>query len=207
MNCLIPARARMALCCLAALTAAACARSEAPSSTESEVLGAPLATLQKVRPKVRHANWDGSQDESGSRLIKPEALDNVLTNSFGVELEMDVAGTETNPIQDEYLLSLGGIDYSAVTVRTTDVTSVMPLVMNRIAEGYCSQLIEGDVFDLTGSDTANIEEIYERIRSRPLSNEARDGAQRLLAATADDDTRWKMVCVYVFLIEGSMLLL
>lgn len=206
------------------------------------------------RPAILSEADDPAYNESNLRMMSPTMLSQVLLNSFCTDrtdpdtcIELDHNGE--NPLiypygenmaasvayyAHPYQIMLGGIDYTYVLDRNRDPSGVTPLLMFNLIDSYCDQLVSnGSVFPDQGSQDATIRYMYRKVRSRPISDAALEGAQGLLtgviaAATArravraggpvPDDvvidkplTRIssadkKNICRYFFLIDGGFIL-
>src|SRR5262245_41389128 len=107
------------------ITCAAC-QGEAPALSET---ASPVPTPVFVpRPLIRYDDFEGEADKSGMKLMRPEILERMFLTSFGV-------------VPESYRLYLGGLDYENVTSRSEVVTPTMPLVMFKLADGACDQIL------------------------------------------------------------------
>ena len=199
-------------CLLATTWMLGCAEAPEPSvgiHAAPITVGAIPIPIFTRKPLVRHENFDGSLDVSGMKLARPEVLDHVLIESFGEVPSVGSGANARDPVVTDYLLHLGGIDYDPVTRRAEEVTPTMALVMNRFSNEYCQQLLDAGAFTVIGSgatDVEVIEELYQRIRSKPIDATTQAEAEALLIEAPSVDQGWKAVCSFFFLIEGSLLL-
>jgi hypothetical protein len=171
-----------------------------------------IAASSAKRPAIRHINHDGSQDVSGSKLVEPETLNNMITALLGQELENNPLsrdfGNASSDSENRYPVYLGSLDYHTVTERSTEVTSTMPLVMDRIAKAICEQAIVSGQLEVDSARTDQetyADELHKRLCSRPIDGETFASVQNILAVDADTQG-WNAVCVFFLLKQGSVLI-
>lgn len=171
-----------------------------------------IAASSAKRPAIRHLNHDGSQDVSGSKLVEPETLNNVITALLGQELTNNPLsrdfGNASSDSENRYPVYLGSLDYHTVTERSTEVTSTMPLVMDRIAKAICEQAIVEAQLSMDSSmndHDAYADELHMRLCSRPIDEETLLGLEAILSIN-DDTEGWNAVCVFFLLKQGSVLI-
>lgn len=164
-------------------------------SDETESLTAHIEVAHRT-PKIRHA------EVSGTKPLRPEVLQRVLERT-GAEFDLS-----------SYTLALGGLDYMGVTERSTELGPTMPLVMNALADQYCDTVTMPESPSADGCDSsqtytdeeAGIRELYAMIRGGCIDHHpgVQAHAFALYNEVATDPER--AVCVYLFLVDGSVLL-
>lgn len=172
------------------------------------------------RPAIRHDNYDGKNDISGTKMLEPETLNNVITNLLGEELDID----GENPIsrdfsrlgaktENTYPVYLGSLDYQAVINRNREVAATMPLIIDRVAKAACQQLVTNNNhnIDFDGGDEEDIsDELHMLLNSRPIDSDTANAVTLIIEAAAsegvDNNTKWQAVCTFYLLKEGSILI-
>ncbi|MCP5353158.1 MAG: hypothetical protein H6926_08260 [Chromatiales bacterium] len=232
-----------------------------PGTAAGPFPGAPGGSLPGTlfdrtrHPAVRSAADNPAYAQSNLRMMPPEMLNRVLHNSFCTDssdsascIELDHNGDNplaypnaqnmTDPVAyeaDPYQIMLGGVDYTYVKDRVRDPGGVTPLVMFNLIDSYCDQLVDaGDIFPNQGDAESTIRYMYRKVRSRPISDAALDGAKSLVSgltvvrpmarATAPGSgagpeigsaevfkidvgtAEKKNLCRYFFLIDGGFIL-
>jgi len=158
-----------------------------------------------ARPDIRHKNYEPDVNLSGTKLIEPERLNNIILNLLSQNSQKKL---DPNPIDptfasmgsidhNRYPRYLGGLDYNPITRRTTEVTATMPLVIDRLAMSVCETL------DLNPSDA---DELHRQLCSRPIDAKTQTNVTNILATDPGIENPWKAVCIYFLLKEGSFLM-
>jgi len=191
-----------------------CKKSEDATLKASEAQQLTVRTSGK-RPEIRHENYDGSKDVSGTKMLEPETLNNAITALLGEELSIDLKnpldrdfGQASSSSEKRYPVYLGSLDYHTVTERTKEVTSTMPLVMDRIAKGICDQAVgDGKLgMDFSAADQEEVAgELHMRLCSRPIDEETYTSVENILQVDANTEG-WKAVCIFFLLKQGSLLI-
>ena len=165
-----------------------------------------------IHPDITHKESSEHYGLSGSKLLEPEQLNNVILNLLSNHTSNSL---DPNPIDptfrtmggkhNRYPVYLGGMDYQPITKRTKEVTPLMPIIMDELAYEVCQLFVNQQV--PAGTDAREqADNLHRRLCSRPIDDDTYDRAKEIWESTGVTNPQtadWKDVCVYFLLKEGS----